>query len=82
MTSTKCTTWYEVLNIGSLHEENPMNWIPDVHWLSQLVCVTIRSYIVLYLFYEYVIFYQEKSFMFHNIWTTYWTFVCKNQTPK
>ena len=29
---------------------------------------------MLYLFNEIVIFYQAKSFKFHFVWTTYWTF--------
>ena len=48
------------------------------HWLFHLVCVTIRSYVVLQLFNENVIFYQAKLFMFYNVQTIYWTLYLEN----
>ena len=45
-----------------------------LHWLSQLVCVSIWSYTMLVLFNHDIIFYQIKLFMFRNVWTTYWPF--------
>ena len=58
-----------------------MKFHPKYHslqWLSQLVYVIIRSYIVLYLSNENLIFYQEKSFVFYIVQTTYWTTVSKS----
>ena len=44
-----------------------------LHWLSQLVHVSIWSYTVLWLSSENVRFDRAKSFRFYNVWTTYWT---------
>ena len=46
------------------------------------VCYYLELSKAINLFIENVLFYQEKSFVFYNIRTTYWTFVSKNWIPE
>jgi hypothetical protein len=50
----------------------------NVHYLSHLVPITSRSYVVLQLFIENVAFYRARSFMFYNVQTTYQLSVTRN----
>ena len=49
----------------------------QLQWLSQLLRITIWRYAMSELVNENVIVYLEKSLMFFNDQTTYWTFILK-----
>ena len=59
----------EVLNINWLFLQTRLVHL-YLHWIFVLLCVTIRSYAMLHLFNENVIFYQAKRpLMSLNVWT-------------
>jgi hypothetical protein len=49
---------------------------------NQCLSLFRGTHAMLELFNENVTFHQEKSFMFYNVQTTFWTFVSKKRTPE